>query len=323
MYIKIKNIKKYLLIAACIVFAGVNYFNYVKADVVKDACNKSIDADCDGLTNDEEISYGTDLNIKDTDGDGYSDGVEIESGYDPMKPAPGDKVYRKSIDSDSYKGTESPSEYVSLTDDVAKELEAYMLSKQGQAVSNSDLANFVSQNFSEKLGSHITSSSLPEVDESEIKILPQKYESLNEEERKKRLRKDAAEYYSRIAYLLASNAPVEMLTKDDFSDLLKDFESHFAVFAGSGVDYEYFENIGNKTDMFLEQLRFIEVPETMVDMHVKGIRIIKGALSLREINYSESDPLAKMMLISRIQDLLSLATAFFEEDFQNYNNSLK
>ena len=29
---------------------------------------------------------------KDTDGDGYGDGIEVESGYDPLKPAPGDKV---------------------------------------------------------------------------------------------------------------------------------------------------------------------------------------------------------------------------------------
>jgi len=60
-------------------------------------CDKSIDSDCDGLTNAEEKLYGTDPNNPDTDGDGYSDGVEVKSGYDPLKPAPGDKIATEKI----------------------------------------------------------------------------------------------------------------------------------------------------------------------------------------------------------------------------------
>ncbi len=322
MDIKIKNIKRAFLILACIFLAGINYFNYVKADTSKEGCNKTIDFDCDGLTNDEETVYGTNSNIKDTDDDGYSDGVEIESGYDPLRAAPEDKIARRTTNSNDNE-SELALGNTSLTDEVTRELEEYMLSKEGQIVSNSDLTDFVSQNFSEKLGSHISLNSLPEIDEMKIKVLPQEYGTLSEDERKIRLRKDATGYYSEIAYALASNAPVEMLLKEDFSEFLSDFESHFVEFAGGEVDYEYFANIGKKTDMFLEQISSVEVPETMLSMHIKGIRLIKGCLSLREMNYSENDPLAKMMLMVRVQDLIGLVTVFFEEDFQNYNNSLK
>jgi hypothetical protein len=44
------------------------------------------DGDGDGLSDRDEIIYGTDPFDKDTDGDGYIDGEEIVSGYDPLDP---------------------------------------------------------------------------------------------------------------------------------------------------------------------------------------------------------------------------------------------
>jgi hypothetical protein len=42
------------------------------------------DTDNDGLFDDEEVQYGTDINNPDSDGDGYLDGEEVENGYNPM-----------------------------------------------------------------------------------------------------------------------------------------------------------------------------------------------------------------------------------------------
>ena len=42
------------------------------------------DSDNDGLFDDEETQYGTDINNPDSDGDGYQDGDEVDAGYDPM-----------------------------------------------------------------------------------------------------------------------------------------------------------------------------------------------------------------------------------------------
>ncbi|HTX86729.1 MAG TPA: hypothetical protein VMC41_01515 [Candidatus Nanoarchaeia archaeon] len=44
------------------------------------------DADHDGLSDAEEIIFGTDPNKADTDGDGYPDGAEVLSLYDPAGP---------------------------------------------------------------------------------------------------------------------------------------------------------------------------------------------------------------------------------------------
>jgi hypothetical protein len=47
--------------------------------------NGSQDSDNDGLTNDQERVYKTDPLNPDTDGDGYKDGAEVATGYDPTK----------------------------------------------------------------------------------------------------------------------------------------------------------------------------------------------------------------------------------------------
>ena len=42
-----------------------------------------VDSDNDGLYDDEESEYGTDMNNPDSDGDGYLDGEEVKGGYNP------------------------------------------------------------------------------------------------------------------------------------------------------------------------------------------------------------------------------------------------
>ncbi|MBT4849406.1 rhodanese-like domain-containing protein [Candidatus Parcubacteria bacterium] len=46
--------------------------------------NEDMDSDGDGLTDLEEVTYGTNPHNADTDGDSYSDGEEVANGYDPL-----------------------------------------------------------------------------------------------------------------------------------------------------------------------------------------------------------------------------------------------
>lgn len=46
------------------------------------------DADRDGLSDGDELLFGTDPLKSDSDGDGYPDGTEVRSGYDPLAPGP-------------------------------------------------------------------------------------------------------------------------------------------------------------------------------------------------------------------------------------------
>ena len=46
---------------------------------------RGVDSDGDLLTDEREAELGTDPGKKDTDGDGYMDGIEVANGYDPLK----------------------------------------------------------------------------------------------------------------------------------------------------------------------------------------------------------------------------------------------
>jgi hypothetical protein len=56
------------------------------------------DLDSDGVSNREEFMLGTDLNETDSDGDGFSDGYEVNNGFDPLDPTSGKDVTAKDDD---------------------------------------------------------------------------------------------------------------------------------------------------------------------------------------------------------------------------------
>src|SRR4030042_1404389 len=103
------------------VLCAASFSFFVKAnDGASSGKNIFEDSDQDGLSDDEEKAYGTDVNNRDTDGDGYTDGVEVKSGYDPLKPAPGDKI----IVSDTQhatRNTQQGGEGENLTQEVSEE----------------------------------------------------------------------------------------------------------------------------------------------------------------------------------------------------------
>ena len=89
MYLRINKTKKTLLIFFVLLLSAFTISIFAKDNNGK---NIFLDSDQDGLSDAEERMYRTDPNNPDTDGDGYSDGTEIKSGYNPLKPAPGDKI---------------------------------------------------------------------------------------------------------------------------------------------------------------------------------------------------------------------------------------
>ena len=65
---------------------GIESFDGDPMEVISPIVEEStepVDTDNDGLTDDQEELYGTDINNSDTDGDGYIDGDEVKNGYNP------------------------------------------------------------------------------------------------------------------------------------------------------------------------------------------------------------------------------------------------
>lgn len=67
-------------------------FNYCQSNPTK--CFPDRDSDKDGLSDIDEIRYGTNPKGADSDLDGFIDGDEVKSGFDPVKYSPGDQSDR-------------------------------------------------------------------------------------------------------------------------------------------------------------------------------------------------------------------------------------
>lgn len=322
-YIKIKYIKQFLLIMACVLLASFNYLTYAETnDANLETCNKTIDSDCDGLIDSEEKLYGTDYVVADTDGDGYSDGIEIKSGYDPLKPAPGDKIVTITTTTDqTAEETASNNNNSSQTTAFSKKIIALVQEKGRSGITKEDINNLVQEQMVESLGNNTVSlETLPEIDRSQIKILKQDYSALNEEEKRAQALKDLTKYSEQVLYLLLNNSPTSLTTSADFSAFQEDFFSHLVNLGNTNVkdDLEYFSDLGDRLEIFSNQVLDVEVPETMVDEHIKFLRIVKGLLTLRDGPDIANDPMAKMAAMSKALAYSNLLSEWFQNDFKNY-----
>jgi hypothetical protein len=88
----IKKANKTKIIATGIATFAVFFWTLFAIADNKNGNSLFLDSDQDGLTDQEEKMIGTDPQNADTDGDGYSDGKEVSSGYNPLKSAPGDQI---------------------------------------------------------------------------------------------------------------------------------------------------------------------------------------------------------------------------------------
>jgi hypothetical protein len=204
-------------------------------------------------------------------------------------------------------------------------LTTYLSSKDGQSISTTDINTFTDEQLVKSEGDSITLDTLPNIDQSQIKILKQDYSALSDTDRKQKESTDTIRYIKQMAYLLISNAPTQILTTDDFSAFKDTFFSHLADLSdsSSNENLEYFSDLGDRLEVIINQAMGIKVPETMVNLHVKFLRIAKGILTLRDSSFDANDPMGKMVLLSKATAYINLVGDFFQNDFKNYFDQLK
>lgn len=298
-----------LSIVSCALFVSAS------AEDVFAGKNVFLDSDGDGLSNEEERLYGTDPFNKDTDGDGYSDGVEVKGGYDPLKKAPGDKIAvgGNAVESSASKGGVESRE--NLTQKISTEV-AKMVLEKGTNKSDVSLGDLDSA-VSTALGSS-ENIVLPTVSTDEIKVraLTKKEKKLSASERKKVEEEYIVEYLTSMAYIMANNSPSTFQTEDQLKIVSDDIvtQSSNALING---DFSYISDLSKNGERMLEQVREVEVPEAMVDMHLRALQMAKYAVSLKDelvaMKNNTDDPLKNIATLSKIQGFLNFTTVFAGE----------
>lgn len=303
-----------------IIFTGLIIFSFsVFAFAEESSKNIFQDSDQDGLSNDEEKTFGTDPNNPDTDGDGYSDGIEIKSGYDPLKPAPGDKIIdeNESIEKSvsEVAGTEAEAEITAsknLTDELSNQV-ATLLKESQTANTDIDMDD-INAIIEKTISTSTTFDDLPEIDEDTIKIKKQNYSKFSEEEQEEKEKEDTLTYLTAISYVMATNSPEKLSSSDNLESLSDMIIGKVESISPESYDESFFKDLIAKEESILEQFEEIEVPENMLELHKKGLQISKYTISLKdELEINTNDPIKSILNISKINGVLSLSSNFFTE----------
>lgn len=335
---KIKNVKQTFLIFLSLIILSLAFYSYA-SESSSSGKNIFLDSDQDGLSDEEERAYGTNPQNADTDGDSYSDGIEVRSGYDPLKPAPGDKIVKEET-----KTVSAPTPAVlgatdenNLTRKVTEKVAALMEEQQlpstdsEPAKTSSGLTMENIQNaVNEVIEQNVAEDSLPEVSINDIKILPQPYSKLSEEERSDRKREDFAKYASSMFYIFSSNSPVPITSGSDFNKLASSLQNEITQ-ALNSRNSSSLNDLQKNGEVILEQIKDVEVPEEVADTHIHAIRMALYAKNLKNyIDPLNNDPIMDAANVTKIGNFIEELAFFSQETSQklkdygiSYDDDLK
>ena len=331
--VKIKNLRSNitLLVLGGLLFLSFAFF-VTAEEKSNGAGNIFLDSDQDGLTDEEEKLYETDPKNRDTDGDGYSDGAEVKSGYDPRKPAPGDKIMESAATAPKVAGTETetaenPEEESNLTSQIAQKISAMTLdTSENQEITLEEIQTMID----ESLASQDTEIKLPEIPLEEIRVKEQNYGGLSKDEAQKKKKEDLENYLIAVYYILSSNSPEPLTSANDLGKIITSFSSKM-ISAVSTRDASSLEDLGKSGERIREQLKEIEVPEDLVDIHIEILRFAEYTFAIKElISPKTEDPMGDIVKLSQIQNFIGaisnfatqVETKFFEYDL-SYDENVK
>lgn len=316
---KIKNVKQTFLIFLSLVILSFSFYSFAEENSSTDK-NIFLDSDQDGLSDAEEKTYGTDPQNSDTDGDSYSDGVEVKTGYNPLKPAPGDKIVKEEV-----KIVSAPAPTVlgattdenNLTQKVSDKMAELVEEKQNASTDLSEEPTItvadVQDVINEVMDQNLKEIPLPEVSVKDIKIKKQDYKKLSAEDAKNKKREDFANYASALFYIFSSNSPQPITSGSDINKVAQYFQEVLgaAVSNRSASDLDDLEKSG---DNIVEQLKDVEVPGEVADLHLQALRYALGAKEMKKlINPPFNDPLQDAANLTQFSNFVTESTLFFEE----------
>jgi hypothetical protein len=259
------------------------------------------DFDRDGISNAEEESLGTDPKNEDTDGDGYSDGVELESGYNPLIPAPGDRI----ISETPIITTPEDIPTTNVTEKISKDVVTFLADAQEDGkedITPEELAEVVSKSVDEQ----VDFVDIPKIDIEDISVKEQDYDNLSEKAYTEQMREDAIEYFTAISYIFISNFPQGYFDHPQ-EELMGEFMEHVNGYSSTLTDYSYFEEIAKDATKAESQLNDIDVPEDLVDIHAEGTQILSGISALYkagDYKKSNTDIAPVIATLAQIEGLL-------------------
>ncbi len=249
------------------------------------------DSDNDGLRDWEEELFHTNPNNPDTDGDGYLDGEEIDSGHNPLVKAPGDKISFYPLPlGEKYNITQKV-----LSDETLDSmLDSYVLQKgeyiedHPEIYSPETFSAFTKDSTIQEMSQRALADSYPvllEKAEQIILEIPEIFEINITDEDIKISEDNSSEavrlYLSQVSTLL--NSDVFFLQEETFRALILAIQNN---------NFSYLDGLIKTNDTKIEQVKAITVPSSWKEIHKEGLEL---TLQIRNIFVSfrdiQNDPL--------------------------------
>lgn len=305
---KLRNINLATLILFALLLSSFAFF--VAADESSTTTNNVLlDSDQDGLTDAEEKLYGTDPQKADTDGDGYSDGAEVKAGYDPLKPAPGDSLSDESILAVAKivpATTDPTTSPENMTTQMAQKISGLATSAtdpNNPQTSLEDIQNIVSG----ALDSQNSAVTLPEIDRATIHIKEQNYSTATATEKKKA---DFFNYITSVFYIITSNSSTPITSSTDITSSLSQTAQQILA-SLSTQNPTALNDLSKSGEAILGQLKDVEVPEDLVDLHIKAMQYATYAKDLKDsIKSNPEDPVSDIVNYSKIGAFVQSLSSF-------------
>lgn len=302
--IKVNDLKLAMLVIVSLFILGQAFLTL--AEEINNPGNLFLDSDQDGLSDEEEKAYGTNPFVADTDEDGYSDGAEVKSGYNPLKPAPGDKLATVEKTAD-IQPQASAGAKENLTDLLAKQVSSTMNLADNQADPQeitTDNIETLTQNFLNNQTD--LNQTLPSISLDDVTIKRQDYSDLSTEETQKKKQEDFSNYVVSIFYILSLNSEKPIVTTQNFDNAAAELIKEIFT-ATQQSDLNYFNNLEQKSQKIMDEMKNIEVPEEFLESHLKMLSLIKYGLSLKNLIVKQpDDPALNLINLSKIQSFWSI-----------------
>lgn len=314
---KIKNIRSSLIVFFILAIASFAFFSMAQ-EQSQTSHNIFLDNDQDGLSDEEERAMGTDPRNADSDGDSYSDGAEVRSGYNPLKPSPGDKLIP---DANAPVSENADPNKPNMTREMSQKISALVSTSdpENQEITIDQIKNLVSESIEPSFA--VDTEAFPEVKKEDIKIKKSpSLKGLSEEEIAEIRKNEFADYIAGTTYIISSNSPEPITSALDISAISSSITGTITS-AVSSRNPEQLKKLEDSEHRILEQMKDIAVPEDLVDFHIKTIRAVRYSQELNKLLVpNANDPLMDITNLAKISGFNTYLLEFSEEMTEKFDS---
>jgi hypothetical protein len=223
-----------------------------------------------------------------------------------LKKAPGDKII-PDADMPTSTATADPNQ-PNMTAALAQKISTAI----DAAGTNNQEVNLdqVQSMVTDATNTQVTPDELPQISPKDIKIKKQNYKNLSKDKADAQKKDDFTTYIAGLSYIASSNSPTPITSNTDINGVTSSLLSQLVGAITSG-NLSSAKGLSTSGEKILQQMKDLEVPEELVDMHIKGLQLATYAIGMQDkIAPNQDDPVMAITNYSKMQSLIDLVVTY-------------